>query len=353
MHLHRNKFLVFIFALFVLNGLKSQTYKGLWSPGGAFEFQQLYSAGTVGNTLLIAPKLGYSFTDRWMVEGGISISLIDKLSIVGHNLNLRYALIKREKLEGYVGLEYRQDERRFLVNGNSGKRSTLQFIPFMGYLYFLHPNIALDVALHYPAFQRYSFSGGSTETSGNMFLELGFNFYFNSKLQKDTLRQEKRLQKGSWMIGGSMIIGGGNSLFFTNRAVLKNTLAPYAALMISKRWMLGSRLRYANSSDLQEFYLGLSPFGRFYMINKTKRSIYAEANIGIEYRYLKENGNLNGLSLSKRSGGLGVGISRWILPNIALDFYLGGDWREGKIRFSNDLISQQVTVLRFGMEAFF
>ena len=132
-----------------------------------------------------------------------------------------------------------------------------------------------------------------------------------------------------------------------------NLLTPYAARMFSHRWMIGSGLNYSNSRNIKAIRFGFSPFGRFYFVKRIKRSLYFEANTNINFQVERILGDKNSFGTSRRAGGFGIGMNRWILPTIALDFYLGGEWSESKFQLNSEFIFRQTSVFRIGLEAFF
>ncbi len=351
MKLTQIKFNLILLLLILVNSLFGQTNKGMWSAGGQFEFAQYTIDGESGNFMMLAPELGYVFHPRWMISGQINISLENKYSTVGHQLNLRYAYLKRPGLEGYAGLEYALTERRFLINGNTNKREDISFGPFGGYLYFLSQNTALDFSIHYPFYKKTIFRSVSSMQNGDVELRLGLKFYFNAKAEKDTSAIAIQLEKGQWLLGGNISLGKRNISRFRND-IGANRFTPYVGLMLSKHWLVGSRLFYLNTLDLEEWYFGLEPFGRYYFKPTSKRVFYGEVGLVFYFRYLNKDNYDKGFNPTERSLTFGLGSNRWITENIALDFYLGGKWGEVMPRFTNIYSSYQDVVFRLGLEVY-
>lgn len=331
--------------------LFAQTDKGMWSAGGNFSFSQYNIDGESGNLMMLEPELAYVFHPRWMVWAQINIALENKFSTVGHQLNLRYAYIKRPGLEGYAGIEYTLTEERFLINGNTNKKEFISIGPFGGYLYFLNQNTALDFSIHYPLYRKTISQSNSSRQNGDVELRLGLNFYFNPKVEKDTSAAVPQLKKGQWMLGGNISFGKRNVSRFRNDIGV-NRISPYAGLMLSKHWMVGSRLFYVNTPDLEEVYFGLQPFGRYYFRPRKKKVFYGEAGLLMYFRYLDNENYDKGFSGTERSLSLGLGSNRWITKNIVLDFYLGGKWGEMMPRFTNEFFTIQEIVFRIGLEVY-
>jgi len=257
-------------------------------------------------------------------------------------------------LEVYVGLDYVFSERRFYNRGGSTSREGTSFGPFGGILYFINPNVALDIGVLYPVVRRYKQTNFTSYQNGEMELQLGINFYFDSKLKKDTVSKLGTLRKGLWITGGGVSIGRANDVQTRSRQDLRNRLSPYVGVMLHKRWMVGGRLSYENSNSFREFFFGFQPFGRYYFRQRQKRMFYAEANMDFQFRYYKDETIEKGFSSTERVGGIGLGVNRWIIPgSIALDYFLG--WETGEVKpptFASFTLQQRL-IFRLGLEGYF
>lgn len=350
----QNKFLISIlyFCFLSVSYSWSQTSKGLWTTGGSFKFEQTQSLGIQFSEVVIQTELGYSFHSRWMIWGKLSIDLQEKLSIVGHRLNLRYAFFKLKPIETYVGLDYENVERRFLKpGGGSNSRVGVLIGPFAGYLHFLNNNTALEFEIRYPFYQNHKFNGNNNRLNGTIQTKLGLRFYFDSKLPVNIEAKEIQLLARQWMIGGTVSLGKDNILGFS-RSVAVNPIIPYAGYMLSKKWMIGVRLHYQNQQDLDQFDFGLNPFGRYYFRQKAKNVFYAETGIIYKFAHFIYPNNTKETKLTQRAGTLGLGWHRWIVPHVCLDLQLGGHWSEVLEFSGDDLVFSQLLYLKVGMEVY-
>ncbi len=310
-------------------------------------------SGDQVSSVLIQPELGYSFHRRWMIWGELRIDVIDRLSIVGQRLNIRYAILKLKPVEFYAGLDYERVEKRSLNPGGGNSKRTGLFIgPMAGYLHFIQPNTAVELQLRYPVYRSNKVWDNVQKFNGTMGLQLAFRFFFPSKLPKDSVIIESEISAKDWMIGGAVGLAG-HDLLGELRNTFVNNVSPYAGYFFSKRWMLGLRLLYSNSRTLERFNFGGSPFVRYYFMQKPRMMMYTELTGNLQFVKDGNNPNANQTELLEKSTGIGVGWNKCILPKLCLDIHIGSKWFQELGYDRKRWIDYQKIYLRMGLERFF
>lgn len=330
--------------------LRGQTYKGVWMVNGNLETNTFITNGSPSTGLHLHHQVAVNFSENWMAGAALSIDVVNKVARVGHGLFIRHTALKANKNEFFVHAFFEHSTQRSLQSGGGRfKQVTTFFGPGFGFLHFFNRTIALEAKMDYYLFQKNNQRSYSQKQNGNFLLNVGLQYFFDSKLRSDSTKMDFKINKGDWVIGGIATIGNNNPI--ENDFYTSNLLQPYAGYFITKNIMVGSGFNYNNDNYFQRFILGLAPLSRYYIKSGLKSQFFGELKFTYNHIWQK-NGETYERAPFSYIISPGIGYSTWILPEVSFDIKLNMDKNASYITSSDQWYKSTQYNLNVGLTAF-
>ncbi|MBX2872395.1 MAG: hypothetical protein KTR30_09855 [Saprospiraceae bacterium] len=248
-----------------------QVEKGNFLIGGQSQISSVDYGLSIQSTFHLSHELGYMFTDRLLIGGGVKVGGDD--SFTGIHSLLRYYFLNRNQQMWFIG------------NRTSWVDYTLGAEVDLGYSTSLSSFLVFEVRAFYHH-QRPFPRGFINNQAG---LEAKLQLFINKKWQAQHSEWTNILQQGTWMIGGTA-----GKLFY-EKGYGESTslqLRPNVGMMWTDRLLLGGQLsadfRDLGSRKTHFNTLALIPFARHYFPQFFHRTIgFLEGGYGFLYESWK------------------------------------------------------------------
>jgi len=310
---------IFLF-LFVSCSTFAQPQKGDWLVRGN-------ASTVVDNSLFVRSStniqldiaLGYFINQQWMLGGGVGLQLTDFSSSVENEIFGRF-YFKDSLSKRRFYLETRLEARQFspIGAGQSNRRFKLNSgILGLGCDYFLSPQLAIEGQIDYYFLNHFRRFDNNRTTRADFFtmnFKLQYFFRYRDHKQERLIDYRDVLKKGTWFIGGRMVLREFEQL----RLINIQNIQPQAGFFLRRNWALGTSFLYKATMQYQRMTLGINPFTRYYLNVGRKKKIFLDAQFGYDLLLSRSNKEKYNKSNKVTYGGA-IGWSNFITKEVSFD----------------------------------
>ena len=340
--------------------LSAQLSKGTWLVNGRFDFtswknlDKRFSNNSPQSDVLVLPQVSFFISSRFQVNGELTISLLNKNTIVGQKLGGRFYFNNESNNRFFTGLVLGWARRRSIFATGGFTTQTFQTRLDFGLNHFFNENVALEFLAKYvflDIIKSQPIEAPIRVNNGGISLRWEMQYFFKSELSNDPANQERNFKRGMWMLGGSATLGNTgveNVSFQIDRST--NYISPLAAYFLNEHWAVGTYFNYSNDLRYRQFNITWSPMIRYYLNLNYKKKIFGEVRLGLGMDIIRINDQWNATNNILRPE-LKLGVANMLSKYVSLDVWINYQETKTNEFYSLNRKTRQIGV-HMGLQAY-